>query len=249
MFTMQRQYWRTAHRRAVKDARNALCIETRERFVIALLLAVIALTLIWLFGGREIAGHELIVQIALTSAVIVAFPFVYCWKLVTSPAKRQAEADARIEQLEQTRAIMSVSGPDLNYYHPRNRWRMRVHNRGPAVAANVRMKLLQISPKPRYSPWQADYPYPVAIVGLTIDAPECRINPNDDAHYQVATGWQSGGGDYFTSIDTRTNEPTRLELDERWTLSYEVTAGNAEAIAFSLRMFIENGQVKLERVT
>jgi hypothetical protein len=84
---MVADYWRRVHGRALSDARHALLIESRERVVIAIILAVIALALIWMFGTHESALHELRVRLALTAAIFLAFPFVYVWKFFTAPAR------------------------------------------------------------------------------------------------------------------------------------------------------------------
>jgi hypothetical protein len=257
---MQWQYWYTVHRRAVRDARNALWIETKERFMIALLLAIIALALIWLLGGREIAGHELIVQIALTAAVIVAFPFVYCWKLMTSPAKMQAEADDRIKLLEHTQATLTLSGPHLHNDHrfkSQNHWRMRVYNAGPAAARNVQMKLRSGAPEPKDSNWTGDYPYPIYPVGTIKNDPGQissigrQINTNDDERYEITCCWKAESGQIFTDINTKGggHNDIQINTDERWKLSYEVTAENASPIRFVLEIFINNSQVTVAMVT
>jgi hypothetical protein len=257
---MQRQYWRIAHSRAVRDARNALWIETRERFIIALLLAIIALALIWLLGGREIAGHELIVQIALTVAVIVAFPFVYCWKLVTSPAKMQAEADNRIKQLEQTQATLTLSGPHLHNdprFKNKNRWRMKVYNVGPAAARNVQMKLRSGAPEPKDANWTGDYPYAVYPVWTIKNYPGHigsigrQINTNDDERYEITCCWKAESGQFFTDINTKGggHNNIHINLDERWKLSYEVTAENTSPIRFVLEIFIDDDEVTVAMVT
>jgi hypothetical protein len=247
---MQRQYWGSAHRRAIKDARNALWIETNERFLIALLVSIIALALIWLFGGREIADHELIVQIALTAAVIIAFPLVYCWKFATAPAKMQAEADARIKQLERTCAVLTVGGPNV-YKDPRylnqSRWRMKVHNAGPATAVNVQMKLRGAKIGPKDPNWGSDFPYPIPTVGSTLDTRERQINVNDDEDYEVIWGWKSEGGPLLTSLNTKGGGYNHIQIfpDERWELWYELTAQNAASITFELQIFVEVDEVKV----
>ena len=257
---MQWQYWRAVHRGAFKDARTALWIETRERVGLALLLAIVALAIMWVLGGREIAGHELIVQIAVTTAVIAAFPFVYCWKFVTAPAKMRAEADNRIKQLEQTQATLSLSGPHLHNdrrVKNQNNWRMKIHNSGPAAARNVRMKLKSGGPEPRDANWTADYPYLVYPVGTikndagSISSTARQINTNDDESYDIACGWKAeSGGKFFADINTKGggNNNVQINSDERWKLSYDVTAENAPSIRFVLEIFVENGQVTVAAV-
>jgi hypothetical protein len=148
-----------------------------------------------------------------------------------------------------TRAKLSVSGPHLHKdpaYKSQNHWRMTVHNNGPAAAENVRLKLTTIAPRPKYPPWQADYPYPVVRVGSTADAPAYQINPDDGDNYEIVCGWKSGSAEFFTNLDTKASRsPIRIEADERWTLSYELTAKNADPMQFTLRMFVEGDEVQV----
>jgi hypothetical protein len=251
---MHRQYWRIVHSRACRDARNALGIETRKRFVIKLLLAIVTIAFIWLIGGREIAGNALIVRIALTIAVIVILPVVYCWEFVITPAKMQAEADARIKQLKQTQGSLTISGPYLHNNHRfknKNHWRMTVHNSGPATVRNVQMKLRSGACEPSDSNWIGDYPYPVYPVGaiksdpVHIVAIGRQINVDDDEKYEIICGWKADSGQFFTDINTRGggHNDVQINLDERWKLSYEVTAENAPPIKFVLEIFIDNNEV------
>jgi len=153
---------------------------------------------------------------------------------------------------KQRRATLSLSGPDLHHGNNANvnRWRMTVHNSGPVSAGNVQMRLRDIEPRPRYATWLADYPYTVTRVGVT-GHQECKINPNDGETYEVIAGWKNGEGNIFSEgLDTKTTSHKNyiaIEPDECWELKYEVTAENADPIAFSLIMLIVDGTVVIER--
>ena len=106
--SVQRQYWGNVHKRAVKDARCLLRIETTEGVVIGILLTIMALAIIWLLGDHEIAEHTLIIRMAFTVAVIIALPAVYSWKFVTAPAKMAAEATARLHVYKSDKAQLEI---------------------------------------------------------------------------------------------------------------------------------------------
>jgi hypothetical protein len=100
---MHQQYWRKAHGRAFEAATHTLGLESRSRVVIAVLLTVIALAAIWFLGGtpgHEVAMHEIILRVALTGAVILAFPFVYGFHLCRAPPRMAAETDEELERLK-----------------------------------------------------------------------------------------------------------------------------------------------------
>lgn len=79
--------------------RRGLRIETGERAVIAFIIGVLAIVLIWVAGGHDIAWHELALKIGGTIAIVLAFPFIYGWKFFTVPAKLEAEAKSTISSL------------------------------------------------------------------------------------------------------------------------------------------------------
>jgi hypothetical protein len=136
---------------------------------------------------------------------------------------------------------LKVTGPYLYKNHPAiNRWRMKVHNEGPASAVNVQMRLRNIVPRPKYRPWGNDYPYPVQLVGIVAHPQfSCRINQNDDASFEIVSGWANNGDFYTRGLDTKTNDnPIHIEIDERWELKYDVIADNAAA-GFSVEMSVD----------
>jgi hypothetical protein len=151
-------------------------------------------------------------------------------------------------------ARLAIKGPRLHQYPP-DQWyttsfcRMAVHNHGPVDANNVRIHLLNIEPRPRHSSWLADYPYPVARVGQPIETSGCALDRGADELFQIACGWKNARGEFMAGLDTKSafHNPTPIDPDERWELTYEVTADNAEAITFLLEMFVEGGAVAMRR--
>lgn len=151
-------------------------------------------------------------------------------------------------------ARLSIKGPRLHQYPPDQSHttyfcRLAVRNHGPATAKNVRMHLLNIEPRPRHSSWLADYPYPVAPVSQPVEAVTCVLDRDADELFQVARGWKNSRGEFMAGLDTKSafHNPTPIEPDERWQLTYEVTADNAEAVSFLLEMFVDGGGVAMRR--
>jgi len=128
---------------------------------------------------------------------------------------------------------------------------MKVHNTGPAAAANVLMKLRSGAPEPKDTNWTGDYPYPIHPVGTIKNDPGSigsiarQINVNDNEGYEIACGWQAESGPFFTDINTKGggHNNVQINLNERWKFSYEVTAENASPLRFVLEVFIDDDEV------
>lgn len=151
---------------------------------------------------------------------------------------------------EQTRAKLKISGPFLSPDHTgHDRWRIRAKNCGPSTADNVRMRLININPRPRYPRWQADFPYEVERVGKAIIDPPSRLNKGDVEDFEFRT-WRGGDGSIYTSLDTKDTPPLyrlAIEPDEIWKLDYELTASNAKRKVFSAKVFVRNGNAIVEK--
>src|SRR6266446_4178132 len=112
---MSKEYWRKLHQRALKEARHALVIETKERTVIAFVIAVVSICLLWLVGHHEGAISELLLRIAGTAAIVFVFPVVYLWKYVTAPEKLDQEANNEIDRLSGELDALSSSSFEVLY--------------------------------------------------------------------------------------------------------------------------------------
>ena len=153
----------------------------------------------------------------------------------------------------ETLAKLEVSGPNLlsdGEFIYQVHWRMKVHNSGPAAAANPQIKLKSGSPGSKDPAWKADYPYSIVRIGHTLDEPEYHINPGDDESFEIVLGWKNDGGQFFTTLSPRGNvRPILIEPGERWEFSYDITAKNASTISFTLRIFIEDDEIKVVRIS
>jgi hypothetical protein len=145
-----------------------------------------------------------------------------------------------------------MTGPYLHRDDITNHYRMVVENHGGSPAKNVKVLLSNIVPRPRYQPWKADYPYPVQRVGApgSEHAP-CQIGPGLQERFEVISGWPNTEGMMFAGgLNTKSENwhPIHIQDDEHWTLTYEVTADNAETRHFSLTARIEDKVVIVERI-
>jgi hypothetical protein len=241
-------YWRRIHRCAVREARYALGMETGERALIIIVVSILSVALIWLTDGHEMATGAFITKAAVTGAIILVFPFVYCWKFITAPPKIDAEANEKIIQFEQTRAQLSVSDPYFVYDASGGIWKIKIRNDG-ASAAHVQMTLCNITPRPKSPFWSHDFPYRILQDGSTLDSNECHIHRGSDAIFEVTRIWPASGIGFLTSLNTRIpGNQVLIETDERLEMKYEITAENSDVLGFILRMHANTEGIVFERI-
>jgi hypothetical protein len=183
-----------------------------------------------------------------------AFPGLFLFGLIGAALLAFPELSAGImwvrRKTEPPR--LRVSGPYLHPDRVERHYRMIVTNAGGDIAANVRVLLRGIVPRPRYEPWRADYPYPMNRVTAAsgLEPSPCTIGPDREETFEVIAGWESVEGPMFCdSLDTKTDRPNpvQIEEDERWTLSYEVVADNARSVGFALDAYVEGKTLVVER--
>jgi hypothetical protein len=108
------KYWKAVHKRALKEARHALWIETGERAVIAIAMIGVSIVLIWVVGGREMATTAIIIRAAVTAAIIFVFPFVYLWKLASLPATMNNDLVQQISAYEKDKVQINILKVDFD---------------------------------------------------------------------------------------------------------------------------------------
>jgi hypothetical protein len=211
-------------------------------FTLGVAVAVLLAALSALFGTDQ--AHWRIAGWIAGAAVVVFFPL---WV-------RQIIVDRGA-----SKARLYLSGPNLfrdPKYKNANRWTMRVHNRGPAAARRVLMRLQGAPSAPRTAAWKADYPYPVFPLGtITNDPaqtsnPQRQINAQSYQDYEIATGSEMENGKLKTELKTKGggHNDVPIEPDERWRLDYEVTSENADPLRFTLELFVESNEVKARMI-
>jgi hypothetical protein len=96
---MGREYWRRVAKRAFLEAAFVLGLNSRERIVIWLAIAAVAVIVLVFWGSADAAWDELVWRLGLVAIIILTFPFVFLWKMLSVPAKMDAEAATEREAL------------------------------------------------------------------------------------------------------------------------------------------------------
>jgi hypothetical protein len=239
---------------------TAAGLDSWHRAIWKILVAILVIGLVGYFGSTR--DFQSALERMLVTAVAFAMMFLvfYLFNIFRSPAIMHDEAQNRIRQLEQTQATLTLSGPHLHSdprFRNKKHWRMNVYNVGPAAARNVQMKLRCGAPESKDSNWTRDYPYPVYPVGTIKNDPGHissigqQINATDDQKYEITFSWKAESGQFFTDINTKGGGHNNIQInsDERWTLSYEVTAENASPIRFVLEILIDDDEVTVAMLT
>jgi hypothetical protein len=232
----------------------------RANFIISVIM-VIAGAAIWFAPslGMTIDASELITMLRSPAFLTALVGGVILFRLVgaqywvwTEEHNARIKAESQVADLSQRYVQLSVG--DL--YSVQNSspgavsWRIKIRNAG-ASAANVHMNLCDISPRPRSQFWDADYPYRVVQVGHTLDSNECHIHRSGDAIFELTRVEPAAHNTGFlTTLNTRPgSHQVKIEPDERWEkMEYVVTAKNADALKFILRMYANTNGVTFDRI-
>ena len=147
---------------------------------------------------------------------------------------------------------LRVSGPYLHADDGGRHYRMLVTNAGGEIAANVRVMLREIAPRPRSAAWRADYSHAMAWVTAAPghEGALCNIESDREETFEVIAGSSSAEGAVVCEGLNMTGglgEPVPIEDDERWTLSYEVIADNARPVGFALEASLEGKTLVVAR--
>jgi hypothetical protein len=210
------------------------------------------------------AGWPLLVDHPAPFIAVFAFGISIGWALAWLHFRQQL--NVRADRIEHYRSLVGDSKPSaevveqrstLSVIGPRripassefDRWRMTVHNSGPAAATNVQMKLRNIRPRPRAPEWHAEYPYPVVRAGQTPDALPPEINRDDSDDFDAVPVTRSRTGQLTVHLNTKAAGTSGIQVEsgEKWEIEYEVTAKNANPVKFSLWLYVEDGAVKVSR--
>jgi len=152
-----------------------------------------------------------------------------------------SEFEKIIETKQKSKQLLEISGP---FFVPKSLregdgdWRITVHNKTDVTVKNVQVKLTDIKPPPRDHSFRWDYPH--------IVSPSQDIHPKDNDLFQIFSCWPMDGYFNVRGIDKRENGnwPIRLELNERWELTYQITAEDMEQpIVYLVEVFTEGNTV------
>lgn len=172
--------WRQMHWRAFQEARHALLIETGERLVLVIILAAVSIGLLWLVGNHEMAITELLIRAAATAAIVLSFPIVYVWKLVSFSAFG-AWARRRLNTwlVITTIGALVMAAGIIGYAWDRARgpiiWNWDTYWAGGGMDANGPYKIGDFQ-FPGYNRWDDAIPIDNAYVRSEIDRTEVRLS-------------------------------------------------------------------------
>ena len=188
----------------------------------------------WLINNAVYPG---IFLLGLIWAVLLAFPEL-------SAGVKWLRRKTELPLLKVTELYPHRQGLERHY-------RVIVTNAGGEIAANVKVLLRGITPRPRYERWRADYPYPMNRVTVASghEQSPCNIGPDKSETYEVIAGWPTPEGWVFCgSLDTKVDyrNPLQIEEDERWSLTYEIVADNAASVEFALEARVEDKALVVE---
>ncbi|MGH7125738.1 MAG: hypothetical protein ACREFI_15290 [Stellaceae bacterium] len=222
-----------------------------------LVLAVDAVAFFgWPFAAPAALGSvaQVAVQLDLWLINNAAYPGLFLLGLIGVALLAFPELSAGIEwlrrQMEPPR--LRVSGPYLHPEGAERHYRMIVTNAGGEIAANVKILLRGIAPKPRHAAWRAGYPYAMTWVSAAPghEAAPCNIESEREETFEVIAGSPDAEGAVVCAgLDTKADrpEPVPIADDERWRLTYEVVADNARPVGFDLDASVEGKSLVVER--
>jgi hypothetical protein len=136
--------------------------------------------------------------------------------------------------------------------------RIGVRNDGSAVAKNVKVRLLNISPTPSESEmFRNDFPYRVvkddatwSRFHSTIPYEDANINPHEEEHFRIAISYPWQDGFLIKDLDTKKNGDSYglyTARGKEWLLIYEIMSENAAPVSFSLTAIAKSQDVIISR--
>jgi hypothetical protein len=95
---MIRSYWSLVRKRAWQETLRALALDSVERAVLRIAGAIVGAIVVW-WATKGGTSEELFIRALATAAIIALVPLVYCWKLISAPAKIDFELRTEVAEL------------------------------------------------------------------------------------------------------------------------------------------------------
>ncbi len=92
------EYWRHVHQRAYRDALSALRVETWGRIMKGVWFVACIMGALYIFGSPDAWRDEIVGRGALLAAILLAFPLIYLWYFIKTPALLSAEEKSSSSQ-------------------------------------------------------------------------------------------------------------------------------------------------------
>jgi len=136
--------------------------------------------------------------------------------------------------------------------------RLGVKNDGSVVAINVKVSLLDISPRPsEIEMFRNDFPYRVvkddatwSRFHSTIPKEYVDINPHEKEPFRIAVSYPWQDGFLIKDLDTKKNGDSYglyTAQGKEWLLMYEITSGNAPPISLSFTAIADSQGLIISR--
>jgi len=90
-------YWGRVRKRAWADTLRALGLDTTERAVLRILVAIVGVVAMWIALGFTDTGPSMIGRLLAALAVLLILPAVFVWKFIAAPSKLDAELNSQLK--------------------------------------------------------------------------------------------------------------------------------------------------------
>ena len=112
------RYWVSVHKRAWRDAGKSVGLESRERVVLLLLIQTLIGLALWFALGNSALQSTIWGRVATAGIPFLLLPAIYLWKLLGTPGRMSAEAEAVIAALQADKLDLQVVEHLIGYRPP-----------------------------------------------------------------------------------------------------------------------------------
>lgn len=256
-----RDYWRRICNRAFKETAATLGLDSTGRLLIRVVVAVVGIALLWLVGSENAATNEIILKSVATAIILLVFPGVFIWKMISVPAEEDVEKSHRIIKLEEAAkpkliirwgegqpylglTRFGAPKPPMSIPYEQLVYRIGVHNKSTnATIENVYVNLENVG---KYVPH------------ISLPARLRRMDTNDD-HFDLAPGAteyvdvahmidlgvydQRNGKKKQIILCLADTKKARALLQDEYILKIKVYGRNVPPAIGFFRLYVENDKV------
>jgi hypothetical protein len=258
------KYWKGICKQAVKEA-WWFVFDHPGRFMIGAFA-----TSIGIFGVRLLGSAEGWIDAAIQAlwglvVIFIAFVGLVIWKVLTIPARLDAEKDAallkgKVDELREVKLEPLFDPSKEPYYTPNHAphqlsygWSFAIYNSGNKTSENVTIALEGVEPRPKNE--KIPFVTPLEPDKLSGGNPyECRINPKSQALFRIclATKEKAYPDACWSIIRLGSQGPISpwfsLNPEERLELIYIVSMADSKPWPLRFVLYQEGDNIKVERI-
>jgi hypothetical protein len=215
---------------------------------------ILWLLTLWLGGMKmeaptSVAGTIGFAVVLGVASLGVSWIVIFLWRLIGAPARlytrladEKAQIERELEQSRQRRATLEVKAPYKRVQEQRwIYWQFALHNRGPAVAENVIVRLGPITPEPQNVIGLLDFPLQVGSSDM-----EVRINIGSDVRFDILRAYREQDRWQISSIGRgNASMPQILVEQGQFEFSYRAQGANADEIIFAFIVTIDGNDIQV----